>query len=117
MEIKKLDDGVYTVSLDAVILSIEGKTFYEEENSYEWVLYITKNGAGSEKLENYIKSLDLRPERVFVASAYGTEQTFLILDEKPIKLTTVQGSGFNYGSTNIIEVKKPCVVLILAEDD
>lgn len=53
------------------------------------------------------------------ASAYETEFDFL-LSSMPLKIdrdkTKIIGSGFNYGSTNIIE-NAPARILILAEND
>jgi hypothetical protein len=53
-----------------------------------------------------------------IASAYETEMTIL-LSRVPTKLSSkemVIGSGFNYGSTNIV-VDCPRRLLILAEND
>jgi len=56
--------------------------------------------------------------KFWVASAYETDTTLLVAT-KPTKLVTkdiVIGSGFNYGSTNVIR-NCPKDILILAEND
>lgn len=50
-----------------------------------------------------------------LAHPYETDM-FVLLARRPEKITTCVGTGFNYGSCNIIE-NCPQTVLICAEDD
>ena len=55
-------------------------------------------------------------DKFWIASAYETE-TIILLAGEPRKFEgTWDGSGFNYGSTNII-IDCPKSILILAEND
>ena len=92
-----LDDGIYSVDDDTTIYKIE-------ENKKESVV------------ENEIIEFIKEYPSFVVASAYETFTTFLI-SERPDKWNgEVHGSGFNYGSTNLIK-DCPKNLLILAEND
>lgn len=71
-----------------------------------------------DKIKNHVDGIEsfieTNPEYV-IASAYDTYYIF-ILGKKPEKIKTSIGSGFNYGSTNIIQ-NCPKTILILAEND
>jgi hypothetical protein len=84
-------DGVYSLSKDTKVL-YEGDEIDDDE-------VFKKFGS----------------KQVFVCSAYETMCT-IVLDKPPLIFKGKQiGSGFNYGSTNILETDMP--VLILAEND
>jgi hypothetical protein len=77
---------------------------------------LVPNGDGKdpEHLEELSKFLDKYPNP-FVADAYETEYPFL-LSAEPTKRVEFIGSGFNYGSNNIID-NCPKRILICGEND
>lgn len=100
-EERVLSDGFYSLSEEIDVLNVS-YSFDESEKQ--------KVRDFVEKYPNFVS-----------ANAYETDK-YLLLSEKPKKLDTkwekqnVMGSGFNYGSTNIIS-NCPSRILILAEND
>lgn len=97
---KILDDGIYEILNNTKILYFEYRYWDFDEEDIATVKEFMSN----------------HPEFV-IASAYETQGTFL-LSEPPILFSNNYqwGSGFNYGSTNLIE-NCPKRLLILAEND
>jgi len=117
MKIYSLDDGVYFISegtkvLDLGYLELSWDFEDEEDSDDENIIYLVR----TQPLSDYIKEKhNINWERAWLANAYATGCVF-VLNKEPIPLSSI-GSGFNYGSTNIIEVHEKGRVLILAEDD
>ena len=98
-ENRDLEDGIYSLSTDIEVLPVEA---YQEKR-------ITA------EQETIIKFIQAFPEFV-IASAYETE-TVLLLSKRPEKIQLKRiGSGFNFGSTNLL-LNCPQNLLILAEND
>lgn len=92
--IHELPDGIYELDEDIEII---GGQFWEPE-------------------DDDVRAFAKKHPGFVVAQAYATYACFL-LSRRPKKAQcNVQGSGFNYGSTNII-TNCPNRLLILAEDD
>lgn len=86
-----LDDGVYDMT------------------GIEFIL----DTSSEQEVRRFIKKYP----KYFIASAYETEMRFLVASKPPrLQEKNLSGSGFNYGSTNIIK-NCPKTVLILAEND
>lgn len=101
-----LEDGIYDVS---------GIPYFIEQDRE--MRHIDNAGKGRPLSEDAKEFMDNYKDYV-IGNAYGCPDSF-ILGWKPelIKEPTRKiGSGFNYGSTNLIE-NCPRSVLILAEDD
>lgn len=93
-EDKYLDEGIYDVT------NIEFFSFNEDEKKIK-----------HEEIQKFI----LDHPNYMIADAYDIYFTF-ILAEKPNQIRTSIGSGFNYGSNNII-TNCPQSILIIAEND
>ena len=94
-----LADGIYDVS-DIQFMYMNDSYYHPEQLPAHAIDFINKH-----------------PQAI-LASAYETDGTF-ILSERPRLLGPVAiGSGFNYGSTNVISIPRGVEkVLILAEND
>ena len=86
-----INDGIYDVTDNAFIVK-------KDKNAEEVVKWVNER------------------ERVWLANAYETN-THIFFEREPNKFTGKRyGSGFNYGSTNIL-TDCPKNILILAEND
>jgi hypothetical protein len=99
---RKLTDGIYDVTgLKSIIINIGIDCVMKDIKSTQYKQYLEFT------IEN--------PEYV-ICSAYETDETIL-LNKRPEKFNgKIKGSGFNYGSTTIIQ-NCPKDILILAEND
>lgn len=94
-------DGIYNTS-DIEVLAIEEMAEYEISKAIE-----------REDVQEFIKKYE---STWAVGTAYQTGMIFFC-ERKPDKINVVKaGSGFNYGSANLL-VNLPNSILILAEDD
>lgn len=96
-------DGIYSLDgMDYVLIS-ENTVFDSKEDALNYI---------ETKILEFIREY----EDIVLASAYETYDYFL-LEHHPTEFDgSVLGSGFNYGSTNIL-VNCPKTILILAEND
>lgn len=99
-ENRYIGDGVYDVT---------GIDFVEAEEGFR---FTNKN-----KRDELAKFILNNEDNLYYASAYETGGAFF-LNAKPTRIPNVniKGSGFNYGSTNVI-TNCPQQILILAEND
>jgi hypothetical protein len=95
-EADSLPDGVYDLTNVAYCM-IEKYEFKKEISMGE--------------LELFLKAY---PDFI-LAHPYETEM-LVVLSKRPNKITTIEGTGFNYGSCNII-TDCPKIILICAEND
>lgn len=95
VDARRLGDGLWAVSDDTIIKEL-GDIYYN--------------------FPKEIEAFHKKHSDMVIASAYETHQT-LLLSKRPTKWKgKLIGSGFNYGSTNLIE-NPPTRLLILAEND
>ncbi len=98
---RMLEDGLYEVDDDVEVIEI-GERLYDIRDfsdEYAMILFFIENHP------NFV-----------VANAYETSSTILLSRKPNIFKGYYVGSGFNYGSTNLVE-NCPKRLLILAEDD
>lgn len=112
---KRVPDGVYVLTSDMEVLLIEhpykvdwsnNKREYKPKDVYEKEV---------KEFKRQVEEFFLKYPEYVIASAYETQTTILI-SKMPTQSLAWFGSGFNYGSTNIIE-KTTGRILILAEND
>lgn len=145
MKIIDLNDGVYFVDAETEVkdlgyLRIEEKNIYsekvlevkklkykrynygtnqhddiEEEYEVKEIIGYEYSLPSGELFEDYLKKIGFDHQEVWFISPYEVNRTF-VMNKEPKKLSYV-GSGFNYGSSNLIEVEKPGRILIAAEND
>jgi hypothetical protein len=76
------------------------------------ITFIVKTNKNTEEVVAWINER----EKVWIANAYGTDE-YIFFEEEPAKFDGKwYGSGFNYGSTNVL-TDCPKSILILAEND
>lgn len=108
-ELNKLDlqDGIYEI-LPHIIVE-ELKDCFEDNISY---LVSDEGDHQSLQFEAFLHKYP----QMCLANAYETHVIFMLSEAPPIWKGKKSGSGFNYGSTNILE-NCPPKLLILAQND
>ena len=109
------NNGVYWGSKDNTIKLLDKPyLFIEEDGIFDVsdINYIVVDNREVKKVINWIKEKN----KFWIASAYATK-TEILFAKKPKKFKGNQeGSGFSYGSTNIL-TNCPKNILILAQND
>lgn len=95
-------------------LSASGKSVNIKDGVYDVtdIAFIAKTNKNFEEVVEWVNER----EKIWIANAYDTDG-HIFFEEEPTKFDGKwYGSGFNYGSTNIL-TDCPKSVLILAEND
>ena len=121
MKFNEIGENVYFIEEDANFLSIN---FEATDQDYDEVTFELKNvywydytNKIKENLLDFLSKNNLFKgcEELWVGSAYQCSGIWVL--EKEPKILKWTGSGFNYGSSNLIEVPSKGFVLVLAQDD
>ena len=102
---EKIEKRLEESNLNGAIYDVEGLDLIGVEYGQEETVYVTKF------IEKY--------PGFFAASAYETHY-MILLSAQPKKITqdiNWIGSGFNYGSTNVLSGLATKAIMILAEND
>jgi hypothetical protein len=117
--IKPLNYGVYFVSSDTIWKHYKYMEIYckdgNESNPESWETH--SSTTFKQIINEFLEKVEC--DVIYLAEAYATTGFFL-LNKQPIELKDnkdVFGSGFNYGSCNLITVDRPGFILILAQND
>ena len=117
-----IGDGIYDVS-EVEFVQISGSlnsVLSDTKERFDGVIlnnemfknkYNQRNLASTKEIESFVEKY---PD-FFLANAYETGTSFL-LNAEPSRVSISRGSGFSYGSTNIL-TGCPKRVLILAQND
>ena len=117
-KVKDVGDGVYFIPNGTKIIGIKDEYIFEEEDENDKCIPEGENDIFYRELLEKHKVVEERIkdwEIIYLCRAYQCYQVYL-LDKMPIKIKS-EGSGFNYGSCNIIPVNEPGTILVLAADD
>lgn len=114
-----LEDGVYFVPWDTKFMTKGFATYKTDKDFNITSLYIpqdTDYGVEDTPFEEVLNRNGFYGEdEIWVGHAYKTGH-LVVVNQEPILIKSY-GSGFNYGSTNIIPVSEEGFVIVLAEYD